>query len=87
MLQIRDNRRIKLLFDNNLTKEDWYTAIDQFLDLILENYEVFPQDNLTKYLSRFDESAKMFYAIINKSSMQIEFYDEKGVKDFFSNFL
>ena len=41
-LQTKNNRHIKLLFDNELEKADWEDAIDQLLDLVIENYESFP---------------------------------------------
>jgi hypothetical protein len=43
-IQTKNNRRIKLLFDNNLEKDDWDNAIDQLLEYIIENYEKCPND-------------------------------------------
>ena len=50
-LQTKNNRHIKLLFDNELDKTDWEDAIDQLLDLVIENYESYPNDKLSERIN------------------------------------
>ncbi len=82
--ETKNNKKIKLLFDNNLEKSDWDDAIDQIFDFVIENYERFPNDNLTKRISDLEsDERKSLYAIINSSTKQIEIFDEKGMIDKF----
>lgn len=78
LLQTKNGKIIKLLFDNDLAKEDWDNAIDQLLDFAIENYEKYPNDNLTKELERFDSDTRQrIYAIIDKDNKKLLFYDDK----------
>ena len=79
-LQTKNDKLIKLLFDNDLGKEDWDTAINQLLDFAIDNYEKYPNDNLTKELQQSDLSTSHnVYAIIDKESKKIIFYSDKDL--------
>ena len=39
------------MFDNELDKTDWEDAIDQLLDLVIENYESYPNDKLSERIN------------------------------------
>ncbi len=78
LLQTKNNKIIKLLFDDDLEKEDWDNAIDQLLDFAIEHYEKIPNDNLTKELERFVQNKRStVYAVIDKKSKKLRFYDER----------
>lgn len=80
IIETKNNRRIKLLFDNDLEKEDWDNAIDELLNFVIENYEKYPNDKLNKLVNKVnDEERKTTYAIINQKSKLIEFYDDKSL--------
>lgn len=82
--ETKNNKKIKLLFDNTIEKSDWDNAIDQIFDLIIENYEKFPNDKLTNRISDLEsDERKSLYAIINSNTKQIEIFDEKGMLDKF----
>lgn len=75
-----NNFRIKLLFDNDLDKADWDNAIDQLFELVIENYMIFPDDRLSKIISKIEsQERKPIFALINKTTKEIEFYNEKGM--------
>jgi hypothetical protein len=77
-LQTKNNRHIKLLFDNELDKSDWEDAIDQLLDLVIENYELFPNDKLSKQINdRVENQRHIVYGIINPKTKKVEFYDDR----------
>jgi hypothetical protein len=78
LLQTKDDKIIKLLFDDDLSKEDWDNAIDQLLDFAIENYENQPNDTLTKELKRFDkDTRKIIYSIIDKQTKKLIFYETR----------
>jgi hypothetical protein len=80
MIQTKNNRRIKLLFDNDLEKEDWDNAIDEILDFVIENYEEYPNDKLNKLINIVnDDERNTIYAKINQQSKLIEFFDDKSL--------
>lgn len=78
LLQTKNNKMIKLLFDNDLEKEDWDNAIDQLLDFAIEHYKNVPNDNLTKEIERFEQNERStVYAVVDKKSKKLSFYDQK----------
>ena len=80
LLQTKNGKIIKLLFDNDLTKEDWDNAIDQLLNFAIENYEKYPNDNLTKELERLDpDTRQKIYAIIDKDTKKLLFYGDRDL--------
>jgi hypothetical protein len=80
LIQTKNEKIIKLLFDNDLNKEDWDNAIDQLLDFAIENYEIFPNDKLSTVINHIDpESKHKIYAIIDKDSKNILFYNERDI--------
>jgi len=81
-----NKKKIKLLFDNDLEKSDWDDAIDQLFDFVIENYEKYPTDRLSKKISGLEANDwKSIYAIINKSTKRIDFFDERGMMEKFKN--
>lgn len=80
VIQLKQDKRIKLLFDNDLTKEDWDNAIDLLFDYIIENYEKHPDDRLSKDVKELEDRRNtMVYALINKETKGLDFYDDMGL--------
>jgi hypothetical protein len=80
LLQTKSGKIIKLLFDNDMTKDDWDNAIDQLLDIAIENHEKYPNDSLTKKLECFDPDIRhRVYAIIDKDTKQLLYYDDRDL--------
>lgn len=78
LFEIKNGKIIKLLFDNDLEKEDWDKAIDQILELVIENYENENFNKLDSKIKDFDnKKAFKIYALINKESKLVEFYDDR----------
>lgn len=78
----KNNKRIKLLFDNELTQEDWENAIEQLIDIIAENYKNHPNDNLTKKFNKNINPANQYvYAVIDKKTKKVNFYDDRGMSE------
>lgn len=79
-IQTKNNRQIRLLFDNDLEKSDWDNAIDELLDFVIENYESSPNDKLTNAISeKSKKEYELIYVIINKITKQIEFFDDRDL--------
>ena len=77
-LQTKNGKIIKLLFDNDLQKDDWDNAINQLLDFAIDNNENYPNDNLTKQLEKFGTDSRIHvYAIIDKVNKGLLFYSDK----------
>ena len=79
IIQTKNNKQLKLLFDESLTLNDWEDAIDQILDYSIENYENFPNDQLTKNIESLNKEKQpnYIYALINTETKKIEFFDDK----------
>lgn len=75
-IQTKNNKQIKLLFDNDLEKTDWDHAIDELLDFVIENYESFPNDKLIKVINeKSKKEYESIYVIINPITKNLGFYD------------
>jgi|SRR5699024_1865232 len=72
----RDNKNIKLLFDLNLEDDIWRKSIDKMIDLIRENYENYPDDNLTKSIAELNTHRPNIYALINPKTKEWEYFDD-----------
>nr|WP_321356997.1 hypothetical protein [uncultured Draconibacterium sp.] len=80
IFQTQDNRPIKLLFDNEMELSDWENAIDELIELILENYKSSPNDKLSKMMDGLGkEKGDEIYAVINSASKQLELLDNYGM--------
>lgn len=80
ILQTKNDKIIKLLFDEDLVKEDWDNAIDQLLDYAIENYEVYPNDKLTSQTDHICHDMQCYiYAIIDKQSKKLLFYGDRDM--------
>lgn len=79
-LQTINDRHIKLLFDNNLDINDWDSAVEQILELLVENYENFPNDTLTIEINNLDtKQHRIIYSIINPETKKLEFKDDQAM--------
>jgi hypothetical protein len=74
ILRTKNNGTIKLLFDNNLSKEDWENAIDQIFDYVIQNYETAKNDKLTEKIQGLKEASGI-YVIIDPETKQLIFHD------------
>ncbi len=78
-LPTKDGKVIKLLFDNDLSKDDWDNAIDQLLDFTIENFEKYPNDILSKNIAQLGTDNYAIFAIIDKKTKKLIFYDRKDL--------
>ena len=76
----KDDRILKVLFDLDLDDTQWNNAIDKILDLLLDNYKNYPNDELTKQLSELsnDKNSEIF-VLINRETGNLIFRDIKSV--------
>ena len=76
--QTINNRHIKLLFDNNLSLEDWNKGIEDFIQLMSQNYESYPNDRLTQRIAELNtKENRIIYALINPVTRELEFFDDR----------
>ncbi|GAB2526802.1 hypothetical protein [Rufibacter soli] len=78
IIQTKSGKPIKLLFDDNLDKEDWECAVDSMLEFIIDNYEKYPNDELSKRTDDLKPN-KPVYSLINKSTKKLEFFDDHTI--------
>jgi hypothetical protein len=77
LLQTKTGRNIKLLFDNNLKLEDWENELEEFLILIREHYQDYPNDKISEKIK--DLSPKEYYTIyviLSPETKELEFHDD-----------
>lgn len=76
----KNGRSIKLLFDNNLTQDDWDNAIEQMVDLLVNHYKEFPHDRLSMVTEGLEQDVRFeLYVIIDSKSKSLLFYDHMGI--------
>lgn len=76
-IELGNGRKMKLLFDEELSLNEWNTATDSILELILENYRNPSESELGKKLK--DLNSKPYYTIygfIDKDSNSWRFIDD-----------
>jgi NAD-dependent SIR2 family protein deacetylase len=78
IIQTKNNKKIKVLFDNDLENKDWEDAIELMIDHVMEHY-----NNKHSYLSnsikQFEDQSKDVYAIFDKESDSWTFLDDRGM--------
>lgn len=75
--QLKNDRKIKLLFDDNLDIRQWEKSIEDMLKLLADNYDKFPTDKLSKQTSHLrQESHYAIYGVINPQTGDWDFYDD-----------
>jgi hypothetical protein len=80
IVQTKKGRLIKLLFDKDLSLNDWEEALDELFDFVIENYEKPDNNRIKKLTAEFKRHPNFnYYAVINKTSKKIEFYDDNGL--------
>lgn len=80
ILETKDNRQLKLLFDNDLSYTDWENGIEELLELVIENHNLFPEDKLSSKISELEMyNSRELYAIINPKSKNIEICDTNAL--------
>jgi hypothetical protein len=78
-IQIRDGRRIKLLFDNELSADDWEETLFGILDRVEKHYQGDKDDELTLELKPLDDGLnREVYARIDHATKQWVFM---GLRD------
>lgn len=76
-IQTKSQKTIKVLFDNELTSNDWDNAIDVIFQYVIQNYEEYPNDHLSKQIEPLDlGEGKVIYAVMTKEG-HIAFYNDK----------
>ncbi len=79
IIQTKNNKRIKLLFDDELSKEDWENAIDKLFDYVIEHYEKQSGDKLSMELDTLESRSFIAYALIDRDTKNLVFYDDNGL--------
>ena len=84
--QCNNNQQIKLLFNNELELVYWESAIDEFLDYLLENYNSYPKDRLSTIIKEKSQKvSEVIYVIINPETKRIEFCNNPEMFDKFKS--
>lgn len=82
-IEIKDERKIKLLFDNELDIDDWIGSLEDMMDKIQRNYSDYPDDELTLKLKTLEKDLRLeLFAIINKETKEWEFFDLMGITNY-----
>jgi len=75
-IEMKDGRKLKLLFDNELNLEDWTNGLESILDKVQEQYLDYPNDDLTLELKPLEQDPSFqIFAKINKETKEWEYYD------------
>lgn len=77
IVELDDNRILKLFFDESINIEVWMMNIDKILNSIFELYEKLPNDKLSSLILNlgYDERYSTIFAIIDKETNEWKFSD------------
>lgn len=79
-IDIKNGQRIKLLFDEALSLSDWQNGLENILQLILNNYQAYPNDALTKKFKNLrKEPHYTIYGFLDRSTKEWRFIDDIGL--------
>lgn len=79
-LQTKNNRVVKLLFENSLTIEEWKEANAKILDAFEDHYKNYPHDNLTSLIKKFDNKPqRKLYITIDKKQKNLSLKDDNDL--------
>gem|GEM_PF-1120526 len=85
-IQTKNNRVIKVLFDNSLSIEEWKKSSDEILNIFQEHYENFPNDKLTTMIQNFDDKPhRKLYITVDKIPQNYLLRDDTGMMLEFKN--
>jgi hypothetical protein len=73
----KNDKLIKLLFDETLSDADWENAVEKILQLLMENYADSPNDTLSDKLKGLNQKYRTFYAFIDEDTKEWVFMDDK----------
>lgn len=74
--QTKDEKLIKLLFDETLGVDDWQNAVDKIIDLLVRHYSS-DHDKLGEDIKKLDQKYRTFYAFIDRDTKEWVFKDDK----------
>jgi len=79
-IEIKDGRKIKLLFDSELEIDDWTNSLERILDLIQQHYSDYPNDSLTQKLKSLENDPRFeIFALIDKETKEWKFLDLRKI--------
>lgn len=86
-IQTKNNRFVKVLFENSLNLDDWKKSSNKILDLFQEHYENYPSDKLTSMLKNFeDKPYRKLYITVDKFPQKYTLKDDTGMTLEYKNF-
>lgn len=77
--QTKNNIRIKLLFDESLSLDEWQKAMDKMLDIMLKHYQGDGDNVLTLALTEQNVIRGIIYALINTDTKEWMFISERSL--------
>jgi hypothetical protein len=76
-IDLKDGRQLKLLFDSDLTEDDWSNGLQEILEMVMANYEAKTDDQLAEALTPLRGMPyHTVYAYINPETKKWEFIDD-----------
>lgn len=85
-LQTKNNKVVKVLFDNSLTIDEWKSANERVLDIFENHYKDYPNDKLTALISKFDNKPhRKLYITADKDPKDILIRDDNDMMLEFKN--
>jgi hypothetical protein len=77
IIELNENRRLKILFDQNLTDEAWLKSIEKMIQLVSAHYQGFPSDELTNTIKNL--KGRILYGVIDRETTHWIILDDHGM--------
>ena len=79
LFELKTGQRLKLLFDETLSNEDWALAIKKMSSRVEGHYENFPKDDLTNSIYHANLQGNTLFGIINNETKEWTLLDSKKI--------
>ncbi|MCZ2223308.1 MAG: hypothetical protein LC122_06725, partial [Chitinophagales bacterium] len=85
-MQTKNDRTIKVLYDNSISVEEWKNASEEILNIFDDHYKNYPNDELTSKIKQFDNKPhRKLYITVDKFPQKYILKDDTEMMIEFKN--
>jgi TusA-related sulfurtransferase len=82
MMQLKNGQTVKVLFDDQLSQQEWEEAVEQMMSLVVANYQSGGNDVLAQQLAGGNQQQKpVLYAVLDDTGKNWLLLDDHGMME------
>ncbi|SFQ80219.1 hypothetical protein [Hymenobacter arizonensis] len=80
MMQLKNGQTVKVLFDDQLSQQEWEEAVEQMISLVVANYQSAENDALAQQLADGNQQKRQaLYAVLDDTGKNWLLLDDRGM--------